>query len=253
MKYARAQAGYTLLEVVIASSIFALLIAMVMGMLGRATGSAEMDLEQTHIEDQVQNAVDAIIDDMKETSPADVCFYQFTEEGRSQTALCFPCARDINNDFIFMVGGQIQSRPVWQCIRVYCWSSDGSGRGGWIRRYEDYSLRSYTNPVSVTNVNANTIQLSDGTTFQREGPAGADQRITFVPGRFVQMEAAVPPDSGPVTFTVDPDLIEFAVQDQQLRPLRLTIRSEVAHKFPGLAGGSVITTLTNEVLSRNRN
>jgi prepilin-type N-terminal cleavage/methylation domain-containing protein len=249
----RGQAGYTLLEVVIASSIFALLIALIMGMLGRAMGSAEMDLSQTFVEDQVQNAVDSIIDDLKETSPAKVTFYQFAENGRPQTAICFPSARDVNGQFIYKVAGQVQSSPVWQCVRVYCFCPGGGGNGGWIRRFEDYSLRSYTNPISVTSVTTTQIKLSDGTIFQRNGTSSGNQRMTTVPGYFVQMESAVPADEGPADFTLDPDLVEFAIQDQELRPLRLTIRAEVEHKYPTLRGGSVITTLTNEVLSRNRN
>jgi prepilin-type N-terminal cleavage/methylation domain-containing protein len=246
-------AGFTLLEVVIASSIFALLICLLMGMLGRAMGSTEMDVRQTLTEDQVQNAVDDIIQDLKETSPAKVTFFQFVDDGRTQTAITFPCARSETNDFVFTVSGQVQYQPVWQCVRVYCFVSEPNMLGGWIKRYDDYSVRSYTNPITVSNITASTITLSDGTTFNRGGPAKADQKIVTVPGRFFQMESAVPADEGPTDFTMDPDLIDFAVVDQEIRPLRLTIRSEVEHQYPGLAGGTVVTTLTNEVLSRNRN
>jgi len=150
MSRGRNSAGYNLLEVIIASTIFALVIAMVMGMLGRAVGSAQMDLNQTHVEDQVQNAVDRIIQDLKETSPAKVSFFQFAEDGRSHTAIAFPCARDLTDNFIYKVAGDVQQRPVWQCIRVYCYVGEPGINGGWIRRYDDHSPRSYTNPISVT-------------------------------------------------------------------------------------------------------
>lgn len=253
MRNARNRAGYSLLEVLIASSIFSLLIAMLMGMLGRAMGTAQMDLNQTHIEDQVQNAVDRIIQDLKETTPAKVTFYQFMEDGRTQTAFAFPCARDQNDSFTYRVGGVVQNKPVWQSIRVYCYVPQAGINGGFIRRFDDYSARSYTNSISVTNITATTITLSDGTTFQRNGAVAANQRIIVLGGRFTQLEAAVPAMEGPVDFGLDPELIEDAIQDQEVRPLRLTIRSEVAHTFQGLVGGNVITTLTNEVLSRNRN
>ncbi len=253
MRNARNRAGYNLLEVVIASSIFGLLIAMLMGMFGRAMGSAEMDLNQTHIEGQVQDAVDRIIQDLKETTPAKVTFYQFVEDGRAQTAFAFPCARDQNDSFIYRSGGAVQNQPVWQSIRVYCYITQPGINGGFIRRYDDYTLRSYTNSISVTNITATTITLSDGTKFQRDGTVAANQKILVLGGLFVQLEAAVPVMEEAVDFAIDPDLIEDAIQDQEVRPLRLTIRSEVAHRFPGLVGGSVVTTLTNEVLSRNRN
>ena len=253
MRSASKSAGFTLLETVIASAIFALLIALVMGMLGRAIGSAEMDLEQSFIEDQVQNAVDDIIQDLKETDPSMVNFYQFDEDGRTQTAITFPSARDTNGTFIFKVGGEVQNEPVWQSIRVYCYVQVAGQDGGWIYRYEDFSARGYTNPITVTNVTATTITVSDGTTFNRRGPLGANQSLLRLPGRFVQLVAEVPVDDGEVGWEEDPDLIEDVIVDKQVRPLRMTIRSEVAHKYPGLAGGSVITTLTNEVLSRNRN
>jgi len=256
MRCARKSAGFTLLEVVIATSIFALLICLVMGMLERAMGSAAMDMEQTYVEDQVQNAVDTVIADLKETSPAKVTFYQFVEGGRGQTALALPSARNLTGSFIYKIGTAVQPQPVWQCVRVYCYVPQSTGDWGEIKRFEDYSPRSYTNQVAVTNVTANEVILSDGTRFNRRGPQKANQRVVTLFGRFVQLEAGLPAPGAVeegAAFEVDPELVENGVQDQNIRPLRLTVRSEVAHKYPGLAGSSVITTLTNEVLSRNRN
>jgi type II secretory pathway pseudopilin PulG len=252
MRNPRGSAGVTLIEVTIASVVFGLMIVLLMGMLGRAMGSAEMDLSQTYAEDNVQNAVDTIIHDLKETSPAKVSFFQFVEDGRTQTAIVFPSARDQNNQFVYKIGAEVQSQPVWQCVRVYCYVPQNGRDDGYIYRYADYSPRSYTNPITVSTISATQIKLSDKTTFQRDGTVGANQSIITLSGRFSQLESAVPATEGPADFVMDPDLIDFAIQDQQVRPLRLTVRSEVDHRFPGLAG-SVITTLTNEVLSRNRN
>jgi type II secretory pathway pseudopilin PulG len=251
----RSQAGHTLLEVVVASTVFALVVTMVMGMLSWTLGLTEIDMAQTHCEEQVQNAVDQVTGDLKETTPAKVTFYQFAEDGRAQTAICFPSARDLNNNFIYTLDGEVQSSPVWQSIAVYCYVSVPGQNGGWIYRYNDFSARSYTNPISVTSVTADTIALSDGTTFSRRGNPGAGQARLIIPGRFVQLYSELPAtgDEGDVDFTLNPDLLDDAIQDIEVRPLRLTIRGEVEHRAPMLMGDVVVTTLTNEVLGRNRN
>jgi type II secretory pathway pseudopilin PulG len=256
MRNGRASAGHTLLEVLIASSVLALLICLLMGMLGRAMGSAEMDMAQTYAEENVQNAVDRMIDDLKETSPAKVTFYQFAEGGRPQTALVFPCARDMGGSFVYKQGGAVQPQPVWQSVKVYCYAPEPGCTWGYVRKYEDFKPRSYTNPISVTSVTSTKIILSDGTQFNRDGTEGPSQRIKPLAGQFVQLEAGLPApgtvEEG-AAFEVDPELIEQAIQDQTVRPLRLTVRSELQNRYPGLSGTTVITTLTNEVLSRNRN
>jgi len=240
MKRREREAGFTLLEVMVAGAIMSGLMVVVMVMLGRASDVAATDLIQTHAEDNIQNVVDELVRDLKETSPSLVTFYQYTwqidpaDPGRvePQTAACFPSARRMSDHgFVFQDGGgEVQSEPVWQCLRVYCYVDDPNEFGGSIIRYEDYSARSYAGAVSVTSIDSTRIRLSDGTNINlAKGAQGFNQRRVVISGRFSQLLLQGP------------------------EPIRLTVQTEYQQQSAKLRGSRTAVTLINEVLSRNRN
>ena len=222
------QAGVTLLETLVASGIFALLIGMVMGMFARLVTSSEMDILQTQVENQVQDAVDDVVRDIKETAPILYSSYDFTEGGYTQSALCFPTARDkAKAQFTYKIGTVVQSQPVWQAMEVVCYVKNPNSTDGWLYKYTDYNAHSYVNPIKVSSVTTSQITLSDGTKFSRLGTLSANQKRVQIQGRFIQ------------------------VMTQGTSPVQLTVRSACKEKV--IRGGLLITTLTNEALSRNHN
>ncbi|MCX7806544.1 MAG: type II secretion system GspH family protein [Planctomycetota bacterium] len=226
--------GMTLLEVVIATTIFAAMIVAALGLMGQVVDTADTDMSQAFAEEQVQNAADTIVLDLKETSPQLCWFYQFTEDGRNQTAIVFPCARNQAGRFIYKVGTNVSPTPVWQSIRVYCYAGDpAAGRDdGYIYRYDDYNTRSYTNPITVTSITSAEIRLSDGTRFNRTGSLSANQTRTIVQGRFTSLSAT---------------------RDATTGKIRMNVQSRYRQRGGPLGTDFITVTLSNEVLSRNRN
>ena len=210
MNRGRASAGFTLLEALIASLIFGLVIVLTLSLCGHAASQAEIDILQTHVENQVQDAVDEIVADLKETSPSLRTAYDFAENGWTQTALVFPTARKRviagdpeSGSFIYTdASGQVQSQPQWQGLEVICLAPNSGGTDGGLFKYVDYAPRSYTGPVSVTAVTGSQIKLSDGTVFfrsKRDGPEGANQLRRQIQGRFLQVMTQ---GSNPVQLTI---------------------------------------------------
>ena len=231
---AAAPKGMTLLETIIATTIFAAMIVSALGLLSQVVNTADTDMAQTFAEDQVQNAADAIVMDLKETSPQLCSFYSFTEDGRQQTAIVFPCARNQNGRFIYKNGTAVSPVPIWQSVRIYCYAGDpAAGRDdGFIFRYDDYSPRSYTNPITVTQLTDSQIRLSDGTVFSRQGALSANQRRTILPGRFIAL---------------------WAERDATTGKIRMNVQSRFRQKGGPVGRENITVTLSNEVLSRNRN
>ena len=226
--------GMTLLEVTIATTIFAAMVVAALGLMGQVVDTADTDMSQTFAEEQVQNAADTIVMDLKETSPQLCSFYQFTEDGRNQTAIVFPCARNQAGKFIYKVGTTVNPTPIWQSIRVYCYVGDPStGRDdGYICRYDDYNARSYTNHITITSITPSEIRLSDGTRFSRTGALSANQTRTIISGRFISLSAT---------------------RDATTGKIRMNVQSRYRQRVGPMGTDFITVTLSNEVLSRNRN
>ena len=254
MRQGRDRAGFTLLEVIIASIIFALLIVMTMSLLSHSLSTAEMDILQTHVENQVQDAVDVVVQDLKETSPRLRTTYAFAEGGFTQTAICFPTARNqATGAFIYKKGTVVQSSPVWQAMEIVCYVKNPNRNDGWVYKYFDYSTtRNYANPVTVTSITSSQIRLSDNTTISRLGALAGNQKRVQVQGRFLQIQAQMPCQV--CSFMPLPaTLVCPSCGASSPGPMQLTVRSSCEHQAATLRGSTVVTTLTNEALSRNEN
>ncbi len=233
----RPNAGFSLLEVVIAMGIFSLVLTGTFLLCRDAASQSSADMLQTHAENQVQEAVDLIVKELKETSPVLRSSYDFTEGGWTQTALVFPTARrrvvagdPQSEKFVYTdASGNVQSEPCWQGIEVICYAPNPGGSDGGLFKYVDYGAHSYVAPITVVAITASQIRLSDGTVFNRtprDGPKGALQDRITIQGSFVQ------------------------VMTQGVDPVQLTIRAQSRNEK---MRGMVTTTLTNEALSRNHN
>lgn len=230
MRTGRDGAGFTLMEVMFTSAILAIVMVICLAFLVQTTDVTSMDAVQTYAENQVQEAADEIVRDLKEAAPALCSFYHFPTASPVDTAICFPSARDQtgrDGNFVYTRSGEVQPYPVWQCIQVYCRAPNGK-----LFRFRDYTAtRDYTFAITVTSVTDTTITLSDGTTFNRVGTAGANQTVRELSGIFTQ------------------------VKTQGTSPVQLIVSSTVQHKATSLRGkgSTVVTTLTNEALCRNQN
>jgi prepilin-type N-terminal cleavage/methylation domain-containing protein len=266
MSVRKRNAGFSLIEVMVAMTIFAMVMALTMVILKWSVEEAGMDLVQTYTENQVQDAVDSIVKDLKETSPALCTFKNFNDaQGRIQTAICFPTARVRGTD-VFKVdnSGTVAGRPVWQGVIVYCIVPNTGQTNGSIYKYVDYTARAYTGPLYVSSVTDTqiTVTLPDGTTtavFSRQNPVVPTANQTAVPlqGRFRQLSAQM---SLMTCWNCDTEFIPrpptFACPtcgQAGAGAIQLTLSSEVQNGVAQLRGTSVITTLTNEALSRNQN
>jgi len=218
--------GFTLIEVMVAMGVFGVVILFTFSTLNQAANEASIDTKSTKIEDQLQYSVDTIIQDLKETSPSLVSLFSF--EGQTQTAIVFPTARDQNGQFyLYKAGETVQSTPDWQGVKVYAYAPDPTGQtDGRICCYGDYNWHSYTNPITVAALDAGTIRLSDGTSFSRTGAAKNGQQIRPLAGEFASLTAT------------------------GTSPITLTVTSRLHHQAYDI---DVPMSLTNEVMSRNRN
>lgn len=239
--------GFTLLEVVISMSLLGIIMAAALALLLGTVETADTDLLLTHAESDVQNAADEIVTDLKETAPNLCAFYNFQDppsapaaDQTAQTVIVFPSARRrADNSFIYKDSkGEVQPGPVWQSVRVYCFARDPGQTTGSIYCYNDYSVTTFTDPVTVAAVTDNTITLQNAakktvcTLNRRTGAVGAQQTRVRLKGSFTQM----------LTEGSDPE------------PIRLTVVAECPQQVAVLRGSQNLqAVLTNEVLSRNRN
>jgi prepilin-type N-terminal cleavage/methylation domain-containing protein len=266
MEADRRRPGFTLIEVMVAMTIFALVMSLTLGILKWSVEQAGMDIIQTYSENQIQDAVDKIVRDLKETSPALCTFMNYNDaQGRVQTAFCFPTARArASDEFQVASGGVVSGRPLWQGVIVYCMAPNRGQTNGTIFKYVDYSPRSYTGPLYVSSVTDAqiTVCLPDGAVtavFPRANRAGlgANQTMEPLQGQFRQLLAQMSSMTCwncSTEFTPRPPAFACPTCAQAgAGAIQLTVSSEVEHRTAQLSGTNVITTLTNEALSRNQN
>jgi Zn finger protein HypA/HybF involved in hydrogenase expression len=252
--------------VVVAMTIFAIVMALTMGILRWSVEEAGMDIVQTHTENQVQEAVDRIVWDLKETSPSLFTFRDFVDANNlRQTAICFPTARARGTgDFTVETGGTVPGHPVWQGVVVYFIAPNTGQSNGTIFKYVDYTARAYTGALHVSQVTSTqvTVVMPDGTVaavFPRSNRFAVNGNQTMEPlqGQFRQLSAQM---SRMTCWNCSREFVptppSFACPgcgQAGAGAIQLTLSSEIDRSTGQLRNASVITTLTNEALSRNQN
>lgn len=216
------QAGMTLIEVTIATAVLGVLIAMFFTSLRTTTDAARMVMANAYYEARLQYALDEVTRDLLETRPSLVTFYVYARDGLDHTAICFPTARDRNLNYVLRdATGQVSATPLWQGIIVYAYAN------GFVRRYADYTPRSYGSAINITSIDANQITLQDGTRFNLNGSETANQRIDTILDHARRFEATA---GTPIMLTM-----EASVEVEQVRN----------HVF--------VITLNTGVVGRNNN
>jgi hypothetical protein len=142
-----------------------------------------------------------------ESRPSLVAFYTYTRDGRNQTAISFPTARNRQGNYVLMdADGNVFGTPLWQAVCVYAYAD------GMVRRYMDFSPRSYGSPISVISIDETQMRLSDGTVFNLDGtPLNANQAIWPLLDNARRFEAQ---DAIPVQLTVEAGVVVDQVADE---------------------------------------
>ena len=236
------QRGVTLLEVLISSSILAMVMVVALSLLGETADISSLEVNEVSMERDVQWCLDDIVVDLKEASPDKVSFldFQLNDSDQTwQTALCFPTARTQGaGEFIYTDAlGEVQPQPAWQGVVVYAICYDTAMGEAWLARYTDWApYRDYDLDMpTVMAVTAEEIILSDGTTFDRHASSGmnGNQEVRRMPGGVIQLvRNPLPPR---------PALYPLALRVVARRALR------------ELKGDNLEVTSATSVLARNNN
>ena len=170
------QAGFTIIELMIALAAAGIVVAASLVAMTRIHDDAGLSTAYWQCESRLQMALDDVSTYLLETRPSLVSFYTYNRDGRQHTAISFPTARDRDGNFVLRdENGAVAAVPHWQGIVVYAYAD------GFVRRYIDYSERSYSSPVSITNITSTQIILNDGTRFNLDGtPRNSNQRVMTV-------------------------------------------------------------------------
>ncbi|MBN1808463.1 MAG: prepilin-type N-terminal cleavage/methylation domain-containing protein [Planctomycetes bacterium] len=244
--------GFTLLEMMIATAIIAAVIGLSMILLHQASSTTRVNMLQTHYEGRLQEALDDITMRIIETSPGKVSLFAYDLDGQRHTAITFPSARGMDGNYVLVDEmGIVSAVPHWQCIVVYAY------HGGMVRRYEDYTPRSYTNVAYVTNVGAATMDVWDGSTtiqFNLDGtPMNANQKIEPILDQARRLFAHEEQEVGdPQVPPNPPDLLPVPPIYESLNPpLNLVIEAEIQVGIRGRE--TLVVRLDTSVLARNQN
>lgn len=188
--YIKQEKGLTIVEMMIATAVAGAVILISIFTVTSAARSARFNIVHSHYESRLQTALDDVAMYVLESRPSLVTFHPYVRDGRNQTALAFPTARNRQGNYVLMdAGGNVSATPLWQAMVVYAYAD------GMVRRYMDFSPRSYGSPISVVSVGETQMRLSDGTVFNLDGtPVNANQLIMPVLDNARRFEAvsAVP-------------------------------------------------------------
>lgn len=233
--------GFTIVEVMIASTILAICMGVALTFLGKMADSMETDIQFKDLQLTTQYMLDALTTDLKESKPSMVSIFDreevnpdHTDDGNLwQTAVCFPTARNKAGEFQYMdEDGVVQEEPVWQGIVVYFIDQ------GHLVRYIDYTA-TFTDSTwpQISSINGTTITLTDGTTFTRSLTSGDHGNQTVKRMRKIKQMLRFPFDSS------DTDKVVF--------PLAMQVTTEGS--FFQLKGGEISTDNHTSIIARNRN
>lgn len=244
--------GYTLLEVLIVSSLLAGILLLTLDFMSRATDKVMQVTEEAFLQSQVQHMVETISSVIQESSSSLVTLYRWTDPpggkieltdgsliDSTQVAICFATPRNIAGDFVFTTGSgsnlTITSEPVWQGICVFAYYEEA------LYLYADYNAHTYDhlNPIYITGIYANTITLSDGTIFNRGGPAQANQTIKKVMANLAQLEI--------------PNYTSGIYADTHPMEISLTAQTKLHGATFSRQYQMITATMITDVLTRNKN
>ena len=199
--------GLTIIEMMIATAVAGVVILISIFSVTSAARSARFNIVHSHYESRLQTALDDVSMYLLESRPSLVSFYPYSRDGRNQTAIVFPTARNRQGNYVLMdEDGNVSGTPLWQAIAVYAYSD------GMVRRYMDFRPRSYGSPISVVSMDEEQMRLSDGTTFNLNGkPLNANQQSWPILDNARRFEAQ---DAVPVQLTVEAGVVVDHVADQ---------------------------------------
>lgn len=187
--------GFTLLEVLIASAIMAIVFALAYAMIFSATQLSQSELALRDRQSQLQQVEDRLAAEIRESSPSLIRVTAFTDTAlpsSSQTVLTIVSARNANQQF------QVQNAaPSWQKVIVYAPYWDATLDTGELRRYEiapapgNFTDATRTPTVTVT---ATTLTLGGTTINRNQGQRlmmGVDHFLATIASNSVSLDVAL--------------------------------------------------------------
>lgn len=219
----RRETGFTIMEMMIAIAVAGVIFALSLVATTNIHDTAGLSTVYWSYESRLQRALDDVSFYLLESRPSLVSFYTYERDGLEHTAIVFPTARNRSGTFVFQdEHGDVWATPLWQAIVVYAYAD------GIVRRYMDFSPRSYSSPFTVMDITDTEIVLSDGTRFNLNG---------------------VPKDNSQQVFPVLDQARRFVAEDTV--PIHLVIEAALTIERP--PAQTFIITLDTGILARNYN
>lgn len=169
----RRESGLTLLEVLIATTLLAVLLLLCLDITATATKSSSTATALTDAQIILHTQMESIFAELLEANPAYVWTATFADpliSGQTRQAIIFLTARRQDNSFQIVNGV-----PSWQSIIVYCPFTSVEADGSilhQLKRYVYLSVPSlYTGDGFTLTfaATASTLTLPQGVTFSRDG------------------------------------------------------------------------------------
>ncbi|MCO5170322.1 MAG: prepilin-type N-terminal cleavage/methylation domain-containing protein [Planctomycetes bacterium] len=245
-----ARAGLSLLEVMVAMAVLAVLVLMAFSLTSHAAQFSAISGHKAHVQAKAQLALATLSTLVRESTADQVCPFRTTdppggtitfESGATipatQVFLCFPVPRGPDGLFAFHQGGAVLSEPRWQGVAVVGYHA------GTVREYVQFGTGlpfSGANPIRISAVSATTITLTNGTTFDRAGAVGAGQTSRVLVHDVAQLES--------------PNYVTGQLLGGQPLQLKLTLLDRVrTSSINQGAGFTVVASFETGILARNRN
>ncbi|MBN2713139.1 MAG: type II secretion system protein [Planctomycetes bacterium] len=233
--------GMTLLELQIASAIMAVVMVAALAFIANMTTASSLEVKLVSLERELQNSLDDVVMDVKESKPSMMDIYDFhlnDPDATWQTAVCFPTARKMGTDeFVYTNdAGEVQVSPQWQGVVVYAPLYEPAYNMAWLVKYVDYTPRNYTTGMPrISNITEDFIYLTDGTVFDRDADAGlsGNQLVKRLTGHLVQFVRSPSP--------TDPAVYPLS--------FKLVANAEISEMY----GEKFTVTSSTSVLARNNN
>lgn len=167
--------GFSLLEVVIASAIFAVLVVALYSLLSASTRFTETELSLRHAQFQLQERMNQIWAEMRESSPSLIRVHSFADSAmptQNQTLVVMVSARNAANQF------QVEfAQPQWQKLVVYAPYFNTALNMGELRRYEvTPAPAEFTDPATTPTISVTSGTLELGSVSV---PRGGGERVSM--------------------------------------------------------------------------